>query len=146
MKIAVNKIIFLTSIFLISTIGIAALVYNQSKQNELVCATEIPQPICGTELNLSENAQDGKYLFKANCAACHKLYKNMVGPSLKGIVQREEYPSNEYFIDYVLNENKLLENNDEHAKAINTEYDYDYIHQFKLSNLETSKILEYLNE
>lgn len=49
--------------------------------------------ICGTyyidpdsSYNLSDNGQKGKQLFNANCAACHKMDKHMVGPALRGIV------------------------------------------------------------
>ena len=144
MKSVTNKIIFLTSIFLILTIGIVVFVYSQAERNEFVCVTEIPQPICGN--TFSKEAQEGKNLFNANCAACHKLYKKMVGPSLKGLVQNGRYPSREYFYEYVRNENKLIEQNDEYAKAINDEYSRDYSHEFKLTDLEVEQILEYISE
>ena len=33
-------------------------------------------------------AQDGKALFKANCASCHKALKNSTGPMLQGAKAR----------------------------------------------------------
>ena len=39
-------------------------------------------------LNISAQEIDiakGKSLFNANCASCHKLNKNLVGPALKGV-------------------------------------------------------------
>ncbi|MBW1296333.1 c-type cytochrome [Aquimarina litoralis] len=143
-KVAV-KIIFLLSIFLISTIGMMAFVYIKSEQ-KAVCGTEMPQPICGTENMLTENGLKGRDLFNANCAACHKLYKRMTGPSLKGLVQNERYPSKEYFFVYVRNEQKLVERKDEYALAINKEYSFDYKHYFKLSDLEIQQLLEYIAE
>lgn len=141
-----NKIIWLSSIFLLIAIGIAFVAYTQIEQNQPQCATEIPEPFCGTESLLSENAQKGKNLFNANCASCHKLYKKMTGPSFKGLVQNGRYPSKEYFYDYVRNEQKLIDNNDEYAKAINDEYSYDYVHQFELTDTEIEQLLEYIAE
>jgi cytochrome c551/c552 len=36
----------------------------------------------------SVHAQDGKALFNANCASCHKMDKDLTGPALMGVVDR----------------------------------------------------------
>ncbi|MCK4561992.1 MAG: cytochrome c, partial [Flavobacteriaceae bacterium] len=36
------------------------------------------------------DATNGKKLFNANCAACHKLDKKVIGPALKGISEKRE--------------------------------------------------------
>ncbi|HSK12651.1 MAG TPA: c-type cytochrome [Phnomibacter sp.] len=36
----------------------------------------------------SVNAQDGKALFNANCASCHKMDKDLTGPALMGVTER----------------------------------------------------------
>ncbi|MFT4684879.1 MAG: mono/diheme cytochrome c family protein, partial [Flavobacteriales bacterium] len=43
-------------------------------------------------INLSAqgDAKNGKKLFNSNCAACHKLDKNLVGPKLGGITEKRE--------------------------------------------------------
>ncbi len=38
----------------------------------------------------SQDAANGKKLFKSNCAACHKLDKKLVGPALKGITEKRD--------------------------------------------------------
>lgn len=146
MKKVAFKIIFLLSVFLISTIGIMAFVYIDTQKSFPGCATEMPQPICGTESMLTENGLKGRDVFNANCAACHKLYKRMTGPSLKGLVQNERYPSKEYFFEYVRNEQKLVEQKDKYTLAINEEYNFDYKHHFELSDLELEQLLEYIAE
>ena len=45
-------------------------------------------------LALSGFSQDGKKLFKANCAACHKIDKKLVGPALAGVEERWENHDN----------------------------------------------------
>ncbi|MGJ8594235.1 MAG: c-type cytochrome [Aquaticitalea sp.] len=78
-----NRILILSSGFLILVIGISYFVYSNSKPNDLVCGTETPILICGTfSPNLNETARKGKQIFNANCAACHQLNKSMIGPAL----------------------------------------------------------------
>ncbi|MFD1015018.1 c-type cytochrome [Winogradskyella rapida] len=78
-----NRILIISSGFLILVIGISYFLYNISQPTYLVCGTETPEFVCGTvSPNLTENAQKGKQIFNANCAACHKLTKNMTGPAL----------------------------------------------------------------
>ncbi|NOQ91567.1 MAG: c-type cytochrome, partial [Flavobacteriaceae bacterium] len=36
------------------------------------------------------DAINGKKLYNANCAACHKLDKKLIGPALKGISEKRE--------------------------------------------------------
>lgn len=38
--------------------------------------------------NNSLYAQDGEKLFKQNCSACHMVDKDLIGPALKGVVER----------------------------------------------------------
>ena len=78
-----NRILIISSGFLILSIGISYFLYSFSEPKYFVCGTETPEFICGTvSPNLSENAQKGKQIFNANCASCHKLSKNMTGPAL----------------------------------------------------------------
>lgn len=83
MKKLTNRILIISSGFLILTIGISYFLYSANEPKRLVCGTETPEFICGTvSPNLTENGRIGKQIFNANCAACHKLNKNMTGPAL----------------------------------------------------------------
>ncbi|WP_281990062.1 c-type cytochrome [Aquimarina aggregata] len=146
MKKVAIKILFLLSAFLISAIGIIVFVYINTQKTFPGCATEIPQSIYGTENRLAENELKGRDIFNANCAACHKLYKRMTGPSLKGLLQNKRYPSKEFFFEYLRNEQKLIEEKDKHTLSINEEYNFDYKHHFELSDLEIEQLLEYIAE
>lgn len=60
---------------------------------------------------------DGAKLYKQNCAVCHKLDdKKLTGPGLKGVFQR--VPSEKWFIDWVLNNDKLTKSGDAYAVKI----------------------------
>ncbi|MDC7998020.1 cytochrome c [Gilvibacter sediminis] len=78
-----NRILILSSLFLVFTIGISFALYTYSESAQAFCATELPEFYCGTESSvLTEKGQVGKQIFNANCAACHKLNKRMTGPAL----------------------------------------------------------------
>ncbi len=76
-----NKILILSSIFLVVVVAVFCFFYNQSEPKQFVCATK-SIPICGTK-NLSSKAQEGKQLFNSICAACHKLDSKSIGPALR---------------------------------------------------------------
>lgn len=79
----INRILIISSLFLIVTIGAFIFLLKFNEPERLVCGTETPESICGTTPeNLSENGRIGKQIFNANCASCHKLNKNMTGPAL----------------------------------------------------------------
>ncbi|WP_405575934.1 c-type cytochrome [Winogradskyella sp. Asnod2-B02-A] len=78
-----NRILIISSGFLILIVGISYFLYVISQPKHLVCGTETPEFVCGTvSPNLTENGRKGKQIFNTNCAACHKLNKNMTGPAL----------------------------------------------------------------
>ena len=83
LKKLINYILIFSSGVLILTICISYFLYNYNEPQYLGCVTKTPQLFCGTvSRNLSENARKGKQIFNSNCAACHKLHKNMTGPAL----------------------------------------------------------------
>ena len=82
-----NRILIISSGFLIVVIGISYIIYwSQNKTTEFVCGTKTPEFVCGNaSSNLSEKAQKGKEIFNSNCAACHKLHSKITGPALAKI-------------------------------------------------------------
>ena len=99
-------------IYAVTLIGIALLSYilwnldyseSSNKpifENQLICGTTSSYPSPSTELE-----EEGNYLFKANCAACHKLYKQATGPALYGSMKK--FPSDSLFLFY-LKKDKLV--------------------------------------
>ena len=64
---------------------------------------------------------DGAKLFKANCAACHKPDKDLVGPALKGALARWEGNEENLYL-WVKNPTKALETGDQQVKALYDEW------------------------
>ena len=60
---------------------------------------------------------NGELLFAQNCATCHSLGKNTItGPGMQGIMTR--VPSEEWFINYVKNNDALVKSGDAYAVKI----------------------------
>lgn len=104
------------SLFLFYTMA-----YGSQKQ---VKAIDIPT----TEL-LPKHQKDISLVFRNNCASCHALNKDLVGPALGGISHR--LPSEQWFNDYVTNEKDLRKANGNYInQLIQNNIDDHWSHQF----------------
>jgi mono/diheme cytochrome c family protein len=101
---------------------------------------------------LSLNAQEGdpangKSLFNANCAACHKLNKPMTGPALANVEQRlydEEGLDREWINKWIRNSSSLIKSGDPYAVKIFNEWNKVAMNAFpQLSDQDISDILAY---
>ena len=91
------------------------------------------------------DAAAGEALFKANCAACHKLYKKATGPALYDVVQKyeEDY---EWLGKWIRNSGALIATGDSRANAIYEEYNKTVMNSFEgLTDADISNILAYTN-
>lgn len=90
-------------------------------------------------------AQDGKALFNANCASCHKLDKDLTGPALLGVEERWG-GSREKLVQWVKNSAAFLKTGDKHANELFNKWSkipmpgYDGI----LSDAEINAIFDYI--
>ena len=112
------------------------------KKNSLIC-------LLSMVLALSVNvifAQDGKALFGANCASCHKIDKVSTGPALQGARARwEAAGEGELIIDWV-KDNGALRASGKSKRAIQVFNDYKgaAMQAFPaLTNDEINAILDY---
>ena len=96
--------------------------------------------------SFSSHSQDldvnkGKSLFNANCAACHKLNKNLIGPALAGVSEKYE---KEWLYTWIKNSSAMIKSGDERAVAIWEEYNKAAMNAFpQLSNNDIDNILAY---
>jgi len=89
----------------------------------------------------AQDAANGKKIFNANCAACHKLDKKLVGPPLKGISEKREA---KWLKSWIKNSAALIKSGDADAKAIFEEYNKMPMMAFpQLSDKDIDDIIAY---
>ncbi len=80
-----KRFVLVVFLFFIVTSALGFLA-NSVNESATTCTTPVPVLFCGTVgPALTGDAIEGKQLFNANCAACHKLYKKATGPALANI-------------------------------------------------------------
>lgn len=91
-------------------------------------------------------AQDGEKVFKANCAACHKVDKKFVGPALKGVLGRwEENSSKENLYSWIKNSQEYVKSSgDPYAKEILAKFNNSPMPAQAVSDAEIDALLEYV--
>ena len=90
---------------------------------------------------------NGKSLFNANCAACHKLDKPMTGPALRNVEARlaeEEGLDREWLSAWIRNSSALIKSGDAYANKVYAEWNNVAMTAFpQLSDQDISDILAY---
>ena len=87
------------------------------------------------------DAAAGEALFKANCAACHKLYKRATGPALFGVGDKYD---RDWLYRWIKNSQELIQSGDAQAVAIFEEYNQLVMTAFpQLSNEDIDNIIAY---
>jgi mono/diheme cytochrome c family protein len=93
---------------------------------------------------------NGKSLFNANCAACHKLDKPMTGPALRNVEARlaeEEGLDREWLNAWIRNSSALIKSGDAYANKVYNEWNQTAMTAFPtLSDQDISDILAYTAE
>ncbi|MES2777014.1 MAG: c-type cytochrome [Bacteroidota bacterium] len=93
----------------------------------------------------SISAQDGKALFNANCASCHKVDKDLTGPALMGVEDR--WPDKALLHSWIKNSNKVLATGDAYANALFLKWNKTAMNQFpNLTDPEIDAILKYIRD
>ena len=90
------------------------------------------------------DAANGKTLYNANCASCHKLDKKLVGPALGGVTERREL---DWLVAWIKDNGALRASGDADAIAIFEEYNGLVMSAFpQLSDQDIKDILAYTIE
>jgi mono/diheme cytochrome c family protein len=84
---------------------------------------------------------DGEQLFKTNCAACHKLNENTIGPVLKGVAMRWE--SKDLLYEFIRNSQELSTRNAYAKKLLQQYKQYPMMPFPNLKDKEIDAILRY---
>ena len=94
-------------------------------------------------ISQEEDIQAGKSLFNANCAACHKLNKKAVGPTLSGVTEKYD---KEWLYSWIRNGTQMIKDGDPQAVAIWEEYNRAVMTNYpQFSDEQIDNILAYTN-
>ena len=104
-----------------------------------------------TSLNAQEgDPVNGRALYNANCAACHKLDKPMTGPALRNVEARladEQGLDREWLNAWIRNSSALIKSGDAYANKIYNEYNGTAMTPYPgFSDQDISDILAYTAE
>jgi len=91
------------------------------------------------------SAEQGKQLFKANCARCHYVTdKRFVGPGLAGVQDRWSDEAN--LLAWIRNSSDYLKTGDSYATKLFADYNGSVMPAFQLQDDEIRSILAYIAE
>lgn len=95
---------------------------------------------------LAQDAAKGEKVFKANCAACHKIDKKLVGPALSGMSARwEENSSVENMYKWIKNSQDFVKTGDSYAKQMLSDYNGSVMPAQAVSDEDITDLIEYIN-
>ena len=83
----------------------------------------------------------GDALFKGNCAQCHAVNEQVVGPALGGISKRRPIT---WIIPWIKNSTKLVASGDDYAVALYNKFNKQQMPSFALSDKEITSIVAYV--
>jgi len=101
-------------------------------------------PLVSRAFEVQGDAANGKAIFNANCASCHKLDKKLIGPALGDVTERREL---DWIVAWIKDNAALRASGDADAKALFKEYNGSVMSAFpQLSEEDINDILAYTVE
>lgn len=104
---------------------------------------EEPLPGCGVRCG-NERQEQMPTVFKAKCAVCHSLDKDMTGPKLRNILDR--VPSEEWFDAFIQHEDSLVKANDSYTMEVQKWSPVRGNHNSELRDEELKELKDYLSQ
>lgn len=97
-------------------------------------------------VNQQSFAADGEALFKANCAACHKVDKDFTGPALKG--WKDRVPGGDWIYRWVANSAEVIASGDAYAVKLFNDHNKAQMTAFhnQLKKEDIDAILKYVDD
>lgn len=93
----------------------------------------------------AQDAVQGKKIFEGNCAACHSLDADVVGPALKNVHERR---GDEWLHKFISNSQELIESGDADAVAVYEKFNKMQMPAFgsSLTEDDISHVIAYIKE
>lgn len=94
---------------------------------------------------IAQDAVQGKKIFEGNCAACHSIDADVVGPALKNVHERR---GDEWLLKFIKNSQELIESGDKDAVAVYEQFKKMPMPAFgnSLSDDEINHVIAYVKE
>lgn len=102
---------------------------------------------CGSLLAQAPNLDEGKALFRNNCASCHNksMKDDMTGPALGGVEERWE-GKEALLYDWIRNSTAVIESGDEYAVSLYNTWNKSKMTAFpNLTDEQIASLLGYIN-
>ncbi|MGB0870728.1 MAG: c-type cytochrome [Flavobacteriales bacterium] len=92
-----------------------------------------------------QDSAESARVFKSHCASCHSLNKRLIGPKLRGVLDR--VPSEKWFDTFVRYEQVLWDNNDPYIiKLHQADTNFTWDHNFNYSQRDIDELKAYLKQ
>ncbi len=121
------------------------------KAYENLCGNAVTESrnygMASNKLKVSGDGENGRKLFKQNCAVCHTVsHSKLTGPGLAGVYNRIPEPKTKWLRNYILNNQKVHKSGDNYAKKLGKEYGIAGMTIFEgvLSDQEVDDLMIYL--
>ncbi|WP_299699610.1 c-type cytochrome [uncultured Pontibacter sp.] len=94
---------------------------------------------------MAQDAVQGKKIFEGNCAACHSMDADVVGPALKDVHERR---GDEWLVKFIKNSQALIQSGDEDAVAVYEQFKKMPMPAFEgsLSDEDINHVIAYIKE
>ncbi|MFM8978554.1 MAG: c-type cytochrome, partial [Bacteroidota bacterium] len=86
---------------------------------------------------------NGAELFANNCASCHKIHEDLVGPALKGVEQRRDQA---WLLKWIRNSQAVIASGDPYAVKLYEKWNKSAMTAFDWSDEEIKAVLAYIKE
>lgn len=139
---SIRRKIKLIIVLLAVAAGVATVIYKRHGFEFGVKETSMIA-YCGNTEEYTGSAAEGKRLFQENCASCHSMENIIVGPALRGVVDR--VPSKKFIETFLFDPDKTIKTNI-YARNLFEQYERQKHTNFKgtLAKDDIASILAYL--
>jgi mono/diheme cytochrome c family protein len=129
---SISRIVALSIVLMIS---ISLSSFSQTPAAAAPVAVAAVTPVAGGD------PVQGKALFNANCAACHKLDAKMTGPALRGVSAKHD---KQWLYKWINNSSAMIASGDADAVKLFSEYNKSVMTAFpQLKNTDIDNIIAY---
>lgn len=92
---------------------------------------------------LAEAQPNGAELFANNCASCHKIHEDLVGPALKGVHERRDQA---WLLKWIRNSQAVIASGDPYAVKLYEKWNKSAMTAFDWTDEEILAVLAYVKE